>query len=107
MRDLNPALLVLDVMMPGPMAFRSAARCGVGSDVPIVMLTARTSDIDKVAGLRFGADDYVTKPFNPDELVARVDAVLRRSRGGQAQPQEEQIELADLHIDLTQRTAPR
>jgi DNA-binding response OmpR family regulator len=104
-RDLSPSLLVLDVMMPGPDGIQVCRTLRRRSDVPIVMLTARTSDIDKVAGLRFGADDYVTKPFNPDELVARVDAVLRRARGGQTQPKDEQIAIADLQIDLTQRSA--
>jgi DNA-binding response OmpR family regulator len=105
-RDLNPALLVLDVMMPGPDGIQVCRSLRRRSDLPIVMLTARSSDIDKVAGLRFGADDYVTKPFNPDELVARVDAVLRRSRGATtATPQEERLELGGLELDLSQRVA--
>ncbi len=102
-RDLNPSLLVLDVMMPGPDGIQVCRSLRRRSGLPIVMLTARSSDIDKVAGLRFGADDYVTKPFNPDELVARVDAVLRRSRGGGPQPRAERIALGDLEVDLEQR----
>lgn len=104
-RDLNPSLLVLDVMMPGPDGIQVCRSLRRRSDLPIVMLTARSSDIDKVAGLRFGADDYMTKPFNPDELVARVDAILRRSRGGAPQAREEQLSIGTLALDLTQRAA--
>src|SRR3990172_1405673 len=78
-RDLKPALLVLDVMMPGPDGLQVCRALRRKGGVPIVLLTARSSDIDKIAGLRLGAGDYVTKPFNPDELVARVEAVLRRA----------------------------
>ena len=103
-RDLKPALLVLDIMMPGPDGIQVCRALRRRSDVPIVFLTARSSDIDKIAGLRLGADDYVTKPFNPDELLARVDAVLRRARGG-APPAQERLRLDDLELDLAQRSA--
>ena len=75
--ELHPSLLVLDIMMPGPDGLQICRSLRRRSNVPILLVTARTSDIDKIAGLRFGADDYVTKPFNPEELIARVEAVLR------------------------------
>ena len=77
----NPDLIVLDLGLPdlpGEEVIRSVR---LSSDIPVVMLTARASEGDRVAGLRLGADDYVTKPFSPRELVARVDAVLRRYGG--------------------------
>src|SRR3990172_9624497 len=103
-RDLKPALLVLDIMMPGPDGIQVCRALRRRSDVPIVFLTARSSDIDKIAGLRLGADDYVTKPFNPDELVARVDAVLRRARSDPPPPPA-RLQLAHLVIDLDGREA--
>jgi two-component system, OmpR family, alkaline phosphatase synthesis response regulator PhoP len=76
---LRPALLVLDVMLPGADGFEVCRRLrGAGNQIPIIMLTARDEDIDKILGLELGADDYLTKPFNPRELVARVKAILRR-----------------------------
>ena len=104
-RDLRPALLVLDIMMPGPDGLQVCRSLRRRSDVPIILLTARTSDVDKIAGLRFGADDYVTKPFNPDELLARVEAVLRRARGGGGQPKQERLRLDGLELDLARRAA--
>ena len=103
--ELHPALLVLDVMMPGPDGLQICKALRRRSDLPIVLLTARSSDIDKIAGLRFGADDYVTKPFNPDELLARCEAVLRRARSGHQEPARERLELGDLKLDLTRRSA--
>ncbi len=76
---LKPALLVLDIMLPEVDGFEVCKRIRVDSDIPIIMLTARDDDIDKIVGLELGADDYLTKPFNPRELVARVKAILRRS----------------------------
>lgn len=73
-----PGLVVLDLMLPGMDGFEICRRVRAESDVPILMLTARTDDIDKIVGLELGADDYLTKPFNPRELVARVRAILRR-----------------------------
>ena len=101
--ELKPALLVLDIMMPGPDGLQVCRALRRHSDVPIVLLTARTSDIDKIAGLRFGADDYVTKPFNPDELLARVDAVLRRTRSGSSEPAPERIQAGALDMDMMRR----
>ncbi|HNH26493.1 MAG TPA: response regulator, partial [Anaerolineales bacterium] len=76
----KPALIVLDVMLPKVDGFDVCRRLrSAGNDVPIIMLTARDEDIDKILGLELGADDYLTKPFNPRELVARVKAILRRS----------------------------
>jgi DNA-binding response OmpR family regulator len=80
----RPALVVLDLGLPGLPGEEVARLLRKASDVPIVMLTARATENDRVAGLRLGADDYVVKPFSPRELVARVEAVLRRYGGPQA-----------------------
>lgn len=76
--DDMPGLVVLDLMLPGMDGWEICRRVRAESDVPIIMLTARSDDIDKIVGLELGADDYLTKPFNPRELVARVKAILRR-----------------------------
>jgi DNA-binding response OmpR family regulator len=78
----SPDLIVLDVTMPGMDGFETLQRIRRDSDVPVIMLTARTEEVDRVVGLTMGADDYVAKPFSPRELVARVRAVLRRGRAG-------------------------
>ena len=103
--EIHPSLLVLDIMMPGPDGLQICRSLRRRSNVPILLVTARTSDIDKIAGLRFGADDYVTKPFNPEELIARVEAVLRRSRPANAEPTAERFEIDGLQIDISSRTA--
>jgi len=77
----HPDLVVLDLMLPDLSGEEVARSLRAISDVPIIMLTAKASEEDRVAGLRLGADDYLVKPFSPRELVARVDAVLRRTRG--------------------------
>lgn len=78
----KPDLVVLDLGLPDLPGEEVIRSLRLSSDIPVVMLTARASEGDRVAGLRLGADDYVTKPFSPRELVARVEAVLRRSGGG-------------------------
>lgn len=80
-REAHPDLIVLDLMLPGIDGLEICRTLRVESDVPIIMLTARTTDEDKLTGLGLGADDYVTKPFSPRELAARVRAVLRRLPG--------------------------
>ena len=76
----RPALIVLDVMLPKLAGFEVCRKLRAGGDLtPIIMLTARDEDIDKILGLELGADDYLTKPFNPRELIARTKAILRRS----------------------------
>ena len=84
-RESAPDLLVLDLMMPEVDGWEVCRRVRTESDLPIIMLTARDQDIDKIVGLEMGADDYVTKPFNPRELVARVRALLRRVNSGKPQ----------------------
>jgi DNA-binding response OmpR family regulator len=80
-----PDLLVLDVMLPGLDGFEVLRRLrGAGCPVPVIMLTARDEDVDKIVGLELGADDYMAKPFNPRELSARIRAVLRRQAGAKA-----------------------
>ncbi len=81
-----PGLLVLDLMMPEIDGWEVCRRLRAESDVPILILTARDQDIDKIVGLEMGADDYLTKPFNPRELVARVRAILRRTSGNRMDP---------------------
>jgi DNA-binding response OmpR family regulator len=104
-RELKPDLLVLDIMMPGEDGLQVCRALSRPGGVPIILLTARTSDIDKIAGLRLGADDYVTKPFNPHELVARVDAVLRRVASREAKPNGEVIRAGNLAVDPSSRSA--
>jgi DNA-binding response OmpR family regulator len=87
LEDERPDLIVLDVMMPGIDGFETLRRIRSGafaSQVPVIMLTARAGDADRLKGLNAGADDYMSKPFNPDELAARVTAVLRRTAGSVA-----------------------
>ena len=78
-RDRNPRAVLLDLGLPGIDGMEVCKRIRMQSDVPVIMLTARDDEVDKIVGLEIGADDYVTKPFSPRELVARVKAVLRRS----------------------------
>jgi DNA-binding response OmpR family regulator len=80
-RKHRPDLVILDVMLPGMDGFEVCRAIRREADTPVVMLTARTDDIDAIVGLELGADDYVTKPFNPRALVARVKAILRRTDG--------------------------
>lgn len=100
--SLNPALLILDLMLPEVDGFEVCRRVRRESDLPILMLTARSEDVDKIVGLELGADDYLTKPFNPRELVARVKAILRRY---EVAKKTERIEVGDLSIDLDRREA--
>jgi two-component system alkaline phosphatase synthesis response regulator PhoP len=95
--DLKPALIVLDLMLPKLDGWEVCKKIRAASEVPIIMLTARTDDVDKIVGLELGADDYMTKPYNPRELLARVKAVLRRG-GLQARRQIEAGENADTPI---------
>jgi two-component system alkaline phosphatase synthesis response regulator PhoP len=97
-RRLNPALVVLDIMLPELDGFEVCRRVRAESEVPIIMLTARDEDIDKIVGLELGADDYLTKPFNPRELVARVKAILRRTER-RLQHDHEALHLGDVTID--------
>jgi DNA-binding response OmpR family regulator len=90
-------IVLLDVMLPGIDGFEVCRRVRAQSDVPIVMLTARGDDADRVVGLDTGADDYVPKPFSPRELLARMRAVLRRSKPA---PTQDRIEVGDLTIDV-------
>jgi len=78
-RSEHPTLVVVDLMLPGIDGFEITRQLRTSSRIPIIMLTARDDPIDKVVGLEMGADDYITKPFNPRELIARIRAVLRRS----------------------------
>lgn len=101
----RPGLLVLDVMLPGLDGFEVCRRLRAqGNPIPIIMLTARDEDIDKILGLELGADDYLTKPFNPRELVARVKAILRRAER-QAAPAAAPLRVGDLEIDPSSREA--
>lgn len=102
-RKNKPDLVVLDVMLPKMDGFDLCRRLrSEGNQVPIIMVTARDDDIDKILGLELGADDYLTKPFNPRELVARVRAVLRRGAVKNGGPQSP-IQIGDLEIDIAGR----
>jgi DNA-binding response OmpR family regulator len=101
---LKPALLVLDLGLPGVEGLQVLRRVRQTSDMPVLVLTARSAESDKLLGLELGADDYVTKPFSTAELVARVRALLRRSGGSVT---ERTLELSDLRIDPARRTVER
>lgn len=99
LNSINPDLIILDLMLPDIDGFEVCRQIRTKSQVPILMLTARKEDVDKIVGLELGADDYATKPFNPRELVARVKAILRRYQAG-LKPGDT-IEVGDLRIDLS------
>jgi two-component system KDP operon response regulator KdpE len=98
----QPDVVILDVMMPVMDGLEAMRRIRESSTVPIILLTARSGPQDKISGLDMGADDYVTKPFNPDELSARVAAILRRA-GGAVAPRNEVLEYEHVTIDLARR----
>jgi DNA-binding response OmpR family regulator len=102
-RDNAPDVVVLDLMLPGIDGIEVCRRIRTRSDVPILMLTARDEDVDKIIGLEVGADDYLTKPFNPRELVARVKSILRRAVPERREPQERQLKHGLLQIDAGRR----
>ena len=99
----TPALIVLDLMLPDIDGIEVCRRIRKSSDVPILMLTARDEDVDKIIGLEVGADDYLTKPFNPRELVARVKSILRRSGPERRQIESKQIRHGLLLVDAGRR----
>ncbi|HWQ14873.1 MAG TPA: response regulator transcription factor [Roseiflexaceae bacterium] len=100
-RRERPDLVVLDLNLPGMDGMEVAARLREESDVFILMLTARSEEADRVAGLRIGADDYLTKPFSPRELAARAEAILRRRRS--AAPVDPSLRFASLRVDPERR----
>lgn len=99
----KPALVVLDLMLPGMNGWDICRRVRAESDVPIIMLTARNDDIDKIVGLELGADDYLTKPFNPRELLARIKAILRRSAPAKAEQAPHTLVIENLVINPERR----
>jgi DNA-binding response OmpR family regulator len=94
-----PDLVILDVMLPGMDGFTITRNLRDQSDVPIILLTSRREESDRIAGLELGADDYVVKPFSPQELVSRVRAVLRRTRTAAEQPNEGVLSFGNLMIN--------
>ena len=104
MRDTPADLVVLDLMLPGIDGLEVCRRLRASSDVPVIMLTALGSETDRVVGLERGADDYVTKPFSPRELVLRVESVLRRA-GERTRPEQGRLADGDLAIDLARHEA--
>ncbi len=103
------ALIVLDVMLPGQNGFELLRRLRESSQVPVVMLTARGQDVDRIVGLEMGADDYLAKPFNPRELVARIRAIQRRLEREvrAAREPREVLAVGDLELDVGSRTVLR
>ena len=112
-REMEPDLIILDVMLPGLDGFEICRILRREMSTPVLMLTARDDEIDRVVGLEVGADDYMAKPFSMRELIARVKAMLRRVRlireevdqagGGETKPKNEILEFGNLRIDMTRR----
>ncbi|HUX87760.1 MAG TPA: response regulator transcription factor [Chloroflexota bacterium] len=100
-RQIKPSLVILDLMMPQLDGLEVCKQLRREGDVPIIVLSARDDDVDRIVGLEVGADDYVCKPFNPRELVARVKAVLRRARPTDQTPQP--LAIGNLRIDPARR----
>src|ERR1700758_205640 len=97
----DPSLVVLDVSLPGPAGLALCLGIRSRSDLPVILLTARGEEADRIVGLELGADDYVTKPFSPRELAARVRTVLRRSNGSVSRP--ERLEFGNVVLDGASR----
>jgi DNA-binding response OmpR family regulator len=105
LEERKPALVVLDLMLPhiDGLEIMRRLRAEPAANVPVIMLTARSQETDRIYGLEIGADDYVTKPFSPAELVARVRAVLRRVSSSESDQQEERLVYGALEIDPVTR----
>ena len=106
-QEQNPDLVVLDVMMPNMDGMTACAKIREFSDIPIILLTAKTDDMDKLMGFDFGADDYLTKPFNILELKARIRALLRRSGRTKKSPVTHELSIGTITLDLDARNAYR
>jgi DNA-binding response OmpR family regulator len=98
------ALILLDVMLPGIDGFEVLRRIRASSAVSVLLLTARGEDVDRIVGLEIGADDYLPKPFNPRELLARVRAILRRSTAAKSQPEQATLKVEGLELNPSART---
>ena len=103
-KETQPDLIILDIMMPQMDGLTACAKIREFSDVPIILLTAKTEDMDKLMGFEHGADDYLTKPFNILELKARVRALLRRSHSG-AKAETNTLTIGNITLDLSARNA--
>lgn len=103
LRDGHYDLLILDIMLPGMNGLDVLRQVRQNNDIPVIMLTARGDDIDRIIGLEFGADDYIAKPFNPRELAARIKAILRRAQPGSQR--HDQLEVGVIRIDTQTRRA--
>ena len=103
-REARPDLIILDLMLPGMDGLEICRILRQESDVPIVMLTARADEEDRLAGLDLGADDYVTKPFSPRELAARIRAVLRRSARDELEGGAARLDYESISMEIRQRT---
>jgi two-component system OmpR family response regulator len=102
---MKPDLVILDIMLPGEDGLSICRRLRTRSAVPVIMLTARNDDIDRIVGLELGADDYLGKPFNPRELLARIRAILRRAeRPASAAPTRRRRSFAGFVVDLDARS---
>ncbi|HLX75328.1 MAG TPA: response regulator transcription factor [Terriglobales bacterium] len=104
------ALVVLDVMLPGMNGLDVLRKLRATSSVPVLLLTARGQDVDRIVGLELGADDYLPKPFNPRELVARIRAILRRTKGGEGgerQAPQTSVRVGDVELNPATRTVLR
>lgn len=103
-KTFNPDIIILDVMLPGMDGIELLANLRRESDVYVIMLSARTEETDKIVGLSVGADDYLSKPFSPRELVARIKAALRRLQKSDAAGETNEIlQFAHIHINLAER----
>ena len=103
-RSFAPDIVVLDIMLPGFDGIEALRRIRAFADPLVIFLTARTEEVDRIVGLKVGGDDYLTKPFSPGELVARVEALLRRRRRPPGPEREDVIRAADLVIDPLRHT---
>ncbi len=102
-RREQPALVILDIMLPSASGLEVCRQIRKVSDVPIIMLTARAEETDRVVGLELGADDYVVKPFSMRELMARVKSLLRRTSGEVKRPATADVQCGDIHVSPTRR----
>lgn len=106
-QEQNPDLVVLDVMMPNMDGMTACEKIREFSDIPIILLTAKTDDMDKLMGFEYGADDYLTKPFNILELKARIRALLRRTGASEKKSTSNSLTIGSIMLDLDARNAYR